>query len=186
MHIILCRHGETQWTLEGKHTSFTDLSLTKKGEEQARLLGKRLKECTYDLVYSSPLKRAFETCTLAHLPQPIVLEPNAVEWNYGEFEGLTTLEIQKKHPQWNLFFDGAPNGETPSQVGKRADLLIEKWSHLGKNIVLFSHGHFLRVLASRWIGLEAKDARLFGLKVGSLSLLGFERTQKVIESWNFE
>ncbi len=184
MHIILCRHGETEWALQGKHTSFSDISLTKKGEAQARHLGETLKHFTYDLVYSSPLKRAFETCTLAHPSKPVILEPLAVEWNYGEFEGLTTLEIQKNHPHWNLFSDGAPNGETPSQVSQRADLLIQKWIRDGKNVLLFSHGHFLRVLASRWIGLEAKEARLFGLNVGSVSVLGFERTQRIIESWN--
>jgi broad specificity phosphatase PhoE len=184
MQILLCRHGETAWSLAGKHTSFTDIPLTKKGEIQAKELGKKLKPFSFDFVYSSPRIRAHATCTLADLPIPTTLEPNAVEWNYGIFEGLTTPEIWEKNPKWNLFFDGAPEGETPDQVGKRADLLIKKWEAQKKNIVLFSHAHFLRVLAVRWVGLPPKDARLLGLSVGSLSVLGTERNQRIIQSWN--
>lgn len=184
MHIILCRHGETEWALQGKHTSFSDISLTQKGEMQAKELGQKLKLFSYDEVYTSPLKRAKNTCEIAHLPKPMILEPNAVEWNYGDYEGLTTNEIHKKNPKWSLFSDGAPKGESPFQVGLRADLLIRKWDSSGKTVVLFSHAHFLRVLAVRWIGLEPKEARLFTLSVGSISVLGHERDQRVIESWN--
>ena len=185
MQIILCRHGETSWALLGKHTSFTDIPLTEKGEIQAREIHQKMESLSYDLVYTSPYLRARKTCEIAQLPKPLIIEPNAVEWNYGDYEGLTTPEIWEKNPKWNLFRDGAPNGESPDQVGKRADLLINKWSSDGKNIVLFSHAHFLRVLAARWIGLPAGDAKLFVLSVGSISILGFERTQKVIQAWNY-
>jgi broad specificity phosphatase PhoE len=184
MQIILCRHGETAWSLSGKHTSFTDIPLTKKGEAQASELGEKLKNFSFDAIYTSPLIRAHNTCLLAHLPMPPILEPNAVEWNYGIYEGLTTPEIHQKNPGWNLFFDGAPKGETSDQVKSRADLLIEKWEAQGKNVLLFSHGHFLRVLGARWIGLPTKDARLLGLSVGSISILGWERKQRIIQSWN--
>jgi probable phosphoglycerate mutase len=184
MQIILCRHGETEWSSSGKHTSFTNIPLTKNGELQARELHQKLRSVSYDLVYTSPLLRARTTCELAHLSKPFVIEPNAVEWNYGDYEGLTTPEIWSKNPKWNLFSDGAPNGESPNQVGARADHLIQKWSSNGENIILFSHAHFIRVLAARWIGLSPSDARLFGLSVGSTSILGFERTQRIIQSWN--
>lgn len=184
MQIILCRHGETAWSLSGKHTSFTDIPLTKKGEAQAKELGEKLKKFSFDIIYTSPLIRAHNTCLLAHLPMPHILEPNAVEWNYGIYEGLTTPEIWERKPKWNVFFEGAPKGETPDQVESRADLLIEKWEAQGKNVLLFSHAHFLRVLGTRWIGLPTKDARLFGLSVGSISVLSWERNQKIIQSWN--
>lgn len=184
MQILLCRHGETPWSLSGQHTGFTDISLTEKGKSQAKELKHKLAPFSYDAIYCSPLKRAQETCDLAVGLEKAVLEPLAVEWNYGLYEGLTTPEIWKKNPDWNLFFDGAPNGESPEDVGKRADALIEKWTLIQKNVLLFSHGHFLRMLAARWIDLPPKDARLFGLSVASLSLLSFERKTPVIQIWN--
>ena len=183
-HIILCRHGETEWSRDHKHTSFTDLSLTEKGMAQAKNLEKPLKTLSFDEVYTSPLKRARQTCALANPSNEVLGEPLAVEWNYGDYEGITTKKIREKHPKWNLFFDGAPGGESPDDVGKRADQLIEKWKKMDKNILLFSHGHFLRVLGARWIGLSPKDARLLGLTVASISILGFEREQQVLSSWS--
>lgn len=184
MHIILCRHGETEWSLSGKHTSYTDIPLTEKGIEQAKELGFKIRALSFDKVYSSPMQRAKATCELAGLGTTIVIEPKAVEWNYGAYEGKTTPEIWEKDPEWNLFRDGAPKGEKPSDVGKRADILIHKWISEDKNIVLFSHAHFLRVVASRWIGLEPAAAKLFGLSVASLSVLSFERNQRIIQTWN--
>lgn len=184
MHIVLCRHGETEWSLSGQHTSSTDIPLTKKGEAQAKELRSKLESLTFDKVYTSPLQRAKKTCQLAHLTQPMILEPLAVEWNYGDYEGKTTSEIWENQPHWNLFFDGAPNGESPDQVARRADKLIEKWLTEKIDILLFSHGHFLRVLATRWLELEPADARLFGLSVASVSVLGFERSQRIIQTWN--
>ena len=183
-HIILCRHGETEWSRDHKHTSFTDLSLTEKGMAQAKKLQKPLKNLSFDEVYTSPLKRARQTCALADPAVEVLEEPLATEWNYGDYEGITTKEIRKTDPKWNLFFDGAPGGEGPDDVAKRADKLIAKWLKMDKNILLFSHGHFLRVLGARWIGLPPKDARLFGLSVASISILGFEREQRVLSSWS--
>jgi broad specificity phosphatase PhoE len=184
MKIILCRHGETKWTLEGKHTSFTDIPITANGEDQARALSSKLKNVSFDEVYSSPLQRALKTAELTNLKQQVNIEPLAMEWNYGDYEGLTTPEIRKQAPHWNLFFDGAPGGESPKQMAKRADSLIEKWIDHNKTILLFSHGHFLRSLACRWIGLGIENGRLLGLSVGSISILGYEREQRIIEKWN--
>lgn len=183
-HIILCRHGETEWSRDHKHTSYTDISLTEKGVSQAKKLENSLRTLDFDEIYTSPLKRAKETCTLANPSKEVLLEPAATEWNYGDYEGITTKEIHENNPKWNLFFDGAPGGESPEDVGKRADQLIEKWTFQENNILLFSHGHFLRVLGARWIGLPPSDARLLGLTVASISILGFERKQKVLQSWS--
>jgi probable phosphoglycerate mutase len=183
MQIILCRHGETEWSLSGKHTSVTNLALTAKGEMQAKALGQKLQSYLFKKAYTSPLRRAYDTCKLALSSEPII-EPNATEWNYGTYEGVTTPEIWQKNPTWNLFRDGAPGGESPEDVAKRADLLIERFCAAGETVVLFSHGHFLRVFAARWIGLDPLYARSFALSVSSVSLLGFERTERVISLWN--
>lgn len=182
MQIILCRHGETEWSLSGKHTSFSDIPLTLTGEEQAKKLQQKLAHFSFDRIYTSPLQRAKKTCELAGFQGQI--EPQAVEWNYGKYEGLTTPEIWKTDPNWTIFINGAPNGETPEQVAKRADMLIEKWTKDKKNVLLFSHAHFLRTLAARWIELPPTCGRLLGLTVASISVLGFERNQRIIESWN--
>lgn len=184
LNIILCRHGETEWTLSGQHTSFTDISLTEEGKAQAHHLGQRLKKIQFESIYTSPLLRASETCSLAGFSKRMVQEPDAVEWNYGGYEGMTSEEIEKKHPGWNIFLNGAPGGESPSEAAARADRLLSKLlSHKG-NIALFSHGHFLRLLAIRWIGLDPSKGRLFALSVASLSILGFEKRQRVIKLWN--
>lgn len=182
LQIYLCRHGETLWTLSKQHTSTTDIALTENGKNQARLLGDRLKEIQFEKVFSSPLVRAKQTCTLAGL-YPILSE-DLMEWNYGKYEGLDHNEIIQTNPNWNLFTQGAPDGETPEQVGKRADHFFEKIKHLSGNIAIFSHGHFSRILAARWLNLNPEMGKLFYLSVASLSLLGFERKQKVVKLWN--
>ncbi len=184
MKIILCRHGETAWSREGKHTSFTDLPLTSEGGTQAKKISLQLKEISFEIAYSSPKKRALQTASLALNGKEVLIEPLATEWNYGDYEGLTTKEIREKNPLWNLFFDGAPRGESPQEIGERADVLIQKWIQERKTLLLFGHAHFFRVLAMRWIGLPVSDARRFLLSVASISILGFEREQKVIEQWN--
>lgn len=183
-NLILCRHGETKWTLSGQHTSFTDLSLTSNGKKQAHLLGKRLEKIEVLSVYSSPLLRAVETCSLAGFSKKVILEPDAVEWNYGAYEGKTTEEIDKKHPGWNIFSDGAPGGESPVEATQRADRLIAKLSKQKGTLLLFSHGHFSRLLAARWIDLESSGGRLLSLSVASISILGFEKKQRVLKLWN--
>ncbi len=179
MRIFLCRHGETEWSLSGQHTSYTDIDLTEKGKEQALHFRKRLQRFRFQSIYTSPLKRARETAELAGF-SPLLL-PDAVEWNYGDYEGLTSQEVHKKCPDWSLFRDGAPGGESPSQVAQRADRVLHQ---LEGDTLLFSHGHFLRVLAARWLQLPPTSARLFALSVASLSILGHERNQPVLELWN--
>ncbi len=182
--IILCRHGETEWTLSNQHTSVTDIPLTQKGKEQARFLGLRLKSIPFQTVLCSPLLRAKQTCEEAHLSEKMTLEPDAAEWNYGSYESLTGEEIEKKHPGWNVFLHGAPGGESPQEAAHRADRLIAKILLQKAPVILFSHGHFLRLLAVRWIGLEAAAGRLFALSVASISILGFEHKNRVIQLWN--
>ena len=181
--IYLCRHGETPWTISKQHTGRTDLSLTEEGKKQAQLLGKRLQQIPLDRVYSSPLKRAKESCELAGF-KPL-LEPDAMECDYGKYDGLTYKEITKIDPSWNLFETGAPGGESIHQISERADHLIQKFLHdPSQNIALFSHGHFLRVLAVRWLGLSPEKAIHFSLSVASLSQLSTERSSRVIKLWN--
>lgn len=178
--LYLCRHGETEWTLSGQHTGRTDIALTPKGLEQAEHLRKRLYGISFEKVFTSPRKRAMQTCQGLHA----VVEPLAVEYDYGDYEGLTTEEILKKDPSWNLFQDGAPGGETLEQVGKRADQLLKKMEAYQGNVGLFSHGHFLRVLAARFLGLAPEQGKLFLLSVASVSILSYERNQPAIALWN--
>ncbi len=182
--IYLCRHGETDWTLSGQHTGITDLPLNQQGIKQLIPLRKRLQKIPWKIVLSSPLKRALQTCQFMQLDHSCMPEPKAVEWNYGKYEGKTSDQIAKENPSWNLFLQGAPNGETPAQIGARADQLLAELRPLTGNILLFSHGHFLRVLAARWLGLPPSDGRFFALSVASLSILGFERGQPVLKLWN--
>lgn len=182
MKIYLCRHGETTWALSGKHTGKTDIPLTSTGESQALLLKKRLQNIHFDHVFSSPLKRALQTCMLAGFTPQI--NPDIAEWDYGDYEGLTSIEIEKQRAAWNIFNDGAPNGESPEQMAKRADRVIQSCLNLKGTLILFSHGHFLRALATRWIGLPVQNGKLFSLSVASVSILGTERNQKTISLWN--
>ena len=184
--LYLARHGETAWSLTGQHTGVTDLPLTERGERNARLLGKRLARLTFAKVFTSPLQRATRTCELAGFAAVAEVDRNLVEWNYGEYEGLRTAEIHAKRPGWKLFRDGCPGGESPDQVAARADRVVSGVRAIKGNVLIFSSGHFLRMLASRWLGLKPASGRLFMLSTASLSALGYEHnfSEPVIRFWN--
>lgn len=182
--IYLIRHGETEWSLSGQHTGTTDIPLTEQGKIQATLLGRKLQNYPFKTVLCSPLKRALMTCELANLSSQKQIEPLLKEWNYGDYEGLTTSHILKKDPSWNVFKEGAPHGESPEQVQKRAMLLLEKLSEVQGDVALISHGHFLRALATVWLGLPIEAGTLFFLSPASVSILGHERHIKAITLWN--
>src|SRR3984885_2039475 len=170
--IWLARHGETEWSLSGQHTSRTDLPLTSKGVEQAEHLKRMLVGHSFALVLSSPMKRAVDTCRLVGLTP--ALSDDLREWDYGDYEGLTTAEIQKRAPGWTIFTGTVPNGETAEQVGTRADHMISRALAADGDVALFGHGHLLRVLAARWVGIEPSGGRLLALSTASLSVLGYE------------
>ena len=182
----LARHGETAWTLTGQHTGRTDIPLTERGESNARRLGERLKSLTFARVFTSPLRRAVRTCELAGFAAAATVDPDLVEWNYGEYEGRRTAEIRLERPDWQLFRDGCPGGEMPDEVGVRADRMVSRVRAAQGDVLLFSSGHFLRVLAARWLGLEPGAGRFFLLSTASLSALGYEHdlTQPVIRLWD--
>lgn len=182
----LARHGETAWSLSGQHTGVTDLPLTPRGEENARRLGQRLRGLQFAKVFCSPLQRAVRTCALAGFGSVAELDPDLVEWNYGQFEGLTTAEILAKYPDWNLFRDGCPGGESPEQIGARADRVIARLKTIQGNVLLFSSGHILRVTGSRWLGLPPYGGAYFLLSTASLSQLGYEHdlSEPVHRLWN--
>ncbi len=172
--ICLARHGETAWSLSGQHTGLTDLPLTERGELNAQSLGSRLLGFTFAKVFTSPLKRAVRTSELAGFAVEAEPDCDLLEWNYGQYEGRRTKEIHEERPGWQLFRDGCPGGEAPNQVGARADRIVERVRNVPGNVLLFSSGHFLRVLAARWLGLDAEAGRLFTLDTASLSILGYE------------
>ena len=182
----LARHGETAWTLTGQHTGRTDIPLTERGESNARRLGERLKSLTFARVFTSPLRRAVRTCELAGFAALATVDPDMVEWNDGEYEGRRTAEIRLERPDWQLFRDGCPGGEMPDEVGVRADRMVSRVRAVQGDVLLFSSGHFLRVLAARWLGLEPGAGRFFLLSTASLSALGYEHdlTQPVIRLWD--
>jgi broad specificity phosphatase PhoE len=184
--IYLARHGETAWSLSGQHTGTTDLPLTEHGERNARSLGEHLKGLSFAKVYTSPLQRARRTCELAGFAWQAEIDPDLVEWNYGQYEGLTSDQVHAIAPDWNLFRDGCPGGESPQQIGARADRVVQRIRGFQGNVLLFSSGHFLRVLASRWLGIEPAGARLFLLSTASLSQLSYEHklSAPVIRLWN--
>jgi broad specificity phosphatase PhoE len=184
--IYLARHGETAWSLTGQHTGLTDLPLTERGEQNARALKERLKGLTFAKVFTSPLKRAVRTCELAGFGTVAEVERDLLEWNYGQYEGRRTAEIHAERPDWQLFRDGCPGGESPEQVGARADCMVSRVLAVRGDVLLFSSGHFLRVLAGRWLGLEPAAGRFFLLSTASLSALGYEhnRSQPVIRLWD--
>ena len=185
--IFLIRHGETAWSKSGQHTSRTDLPINEQGEQEARTLAGRLREIKFSRVFTSPRQRARRTCELAGLGSKAEIEPDLAEWDYGDYEGLRTAEIFKSQPDWNLFRDGCPHGEMPGEISQRADRLIARLRMLEGNIALFSHGHFGRVLAARWIGLPVNEAQRFLLNTASLSILGYEHNnvaEPVIALWN--
>ena len=184
--VYLARHGETAWSLSGQHTGLTDLPLTERGQENARMLGGRLRGLQFSKVFTSPLQRAALTCKLAGFGAVAETDPDLVEWNYGEYEGLRTAEILAKRPDWQLFRDGCPGGESPEQIGARADRVVKRLRAINGNVLLFSSGHFLRTLAARWLGLEPAAGRLFVLGTASLSALGYENSlaRPAIKIWN--
>ena len=184
--IYLARHGETAWSLSGQHTGLTDLPLTERGQRNARQLGERLNGLTFAKVFTSPLQRAARTCALAGFGEIAEVDRNLVEWDYGDYEGRRTAEILAERPDWRLFRDGCPGGESPDQVGARADRVVNRLRAGRGNVLLFSSGHFLRVLAARWLGLEPAIGRYFLLSTASLSALGYEHdfSEPVIRLWN--
>jgi broad specificity phosphatase PhoE len=185
--IYLARHGETAWSLTGQYTGLTDLPLIERGEKNARQLGERLLGMTFAKVFTSPLQRATRTCELAGFAAVAQVDPDLVEWNYGQYNGHTIAEILSKSPGWQLFRDGCPGGESPAQISARADRVVQKVRAIPGNVLLFSSGHFLRVLAARWLGVEVGWANSrFLLGTASLSALGYEHTltDPVIRLWN--
>jgi probable phosphoglycerate mutase len=184
--VYLARHGETAWSLSGQHTGRTDLPLTERGERNARALGERLRGLTFAKVYTSPLQRAARTCELAGFGTAAEIDPDLVEWDYGQYEGRRTAEIHAKRPDWQLFRDGCPGGESPDQVGARTDRVVGRVRAVKGDVLLFSSGHFLRVLAARWIGLDAAAGRYLLLGTASFSALGYEHhlAEPVIRLWN--
>ncbi len=184
--IYLVRHGETAWSLTGQHTGLTDLPLTERGERNARRLGERLAGLAFAKVFTSPLQRAARTCELAGFRAAAGVDADLVEWNYGKYEGLRTVEIHAQRPDWQLFRDGCPGGESPDQVGARADHVVSRVRWIQGDVLIFSSGHFLRMLAARWLGLEPAAGRFFMLNTASVSVLGYENnlSQPVIRSWN--
>jgi broad specificity phosphatase PhoE len=184
--VYLARHGETAWSLSGQHTGLTDLPLTDNGKNNAVRLGQRLKGLTFVKVFTSPLHRASMTCKLAGFGEVAEIDPDLLEWNYGQYEGLTSNEVRAQRPDWQLFRDGCPGGESPDQVAARADRVINRTRAIDGNVLLFSSGHFLRVLGARWLGLPAMGGKYFLLSTASLSLLGYEhdRSEPVVRLWN--
>ncbi len=174
VRLYLVRHGETEWSLSGRHTGRTDLPLTARGEDQARELARRLRDITFTHVLTSPRQRARQTCELAGLGPVAHVEEDLVEWDYGDYEGQRSVDIRKTRAGWNLFRDGCPNGEMPAHVSERADRLIRRLRALGGHIALFSHGQFGSVLAARWIGLPLVEAQHLPLETASLSILGYD------------
>jgi broad specificity phosphatase PhoE len=182
--IVLVRHGETEWTMTGQHTGRTDIPLTETGRQHARRVGAVLAGRQFALVLSSPLSRALETCRLAGLGDSVETTEDLLEWDYGEYEGLTTPEIRDTRPRWSLWLDGAPGGEAAAAVGARADMVLKDAAEQEGDVALFAHGHVLRVLAARWLGLSPSEGRLLALQPASISTLGHEREAAVIVHWN--
>jgi probable phosphoglycerate mutase len=184
--VYLARHGETAWTLSGQHTGVTDLPLTERGERNARRLQERLRGVTFAKVFTSPLQRATRTCELAGFGAVAEIDRDLLEWNYGEYEGRLTTDIHKERPQWQLFHDGCPRGESPNEVGVRADRVVKRVRSVEGDVLIFSSAHFLRVFAARWLGLDAAFGRYFVLSTASLSALGYEHnlSEPVIRLWD--
>ena len=184
--VYLARHGETAWSLSGQHTGRTDLPLTERGEQQARTLGQRLRGASFVKAFTSPSQRARRTAELAGFGGMAEIDPDLAEWDYGQYEGRRTADILAERPGWFLYRDGAPGGETPDQVAARADRVIRRVRAIGGNVAIFSSAHILRVLAARWLGLDAAGGRYFVLGTSSLSILGYEHSlaEPVIRLWN--
>jgi len=182
--IWLIRHGETEWSLSGAHTSRTDIPLTAAGRERAAAIGGFLAGRQFALVLTSPMLRARDTCRLAGFGDVAQIEPNLSEWDYGDYEGLTTRQIQEKRPGWSLWEDGTPNGETVEHAAARTHAVIARALDAPGDVALFAHGHILRILTACWLGLPPNSGRLFALSTATLSTLGYERETRVIARWN--
>lgn len=181
-NLWIVRHGETEWSLSGQHTSRTDLTLLPQGQRRAREVGKALRGKKFALALSSPMTRALETARLAGIEPEV--DQNLREWDYGEYEGMTTAQIQKADPGWTIWTKTPQGGETAEQVGTRADRVIAQVTTAAGDVIVFGHGHMLRVLAARWLGLEPQAGRYFALSTGSISVLGEEREIRVVKLWN--
>ena len=184
--VYLARHGETAWSLSGQHTSRTDIPLTERGERNARSLGERLKAHGFVRVMTSPLQRARRTAELAGFGGALETDPDLVEWDYGHYEGLRTEDIQKERPGWNLFRDGCPHGESFEAVRERADRVVGRLRAIPGDALVFAHGHILRILAARWLGLPVSGGKYFLLAAGSISILSYDhdRNEPAIRLWN--
>jgi len=182
--VVLVRHGQTEWSLSGQHTGSTDIPLTEEGRRHAAALGARLAGFEFARVLTSPMSRAIETCRLAGLDGRAEITDDLREWDYGGYEGRRTAEIREERPGWDLWRDGVPDGETVEEVGRRADLLIETARGTDGDVALFAHGHVLRVLGARWIGLPPDHGARLALSTASISVLAWERETAVIDRWN--
>lgn len=182
--VFLVRHGETEWSLSGQHTGSTDLPLTENGRQAAKRLEPLLSSLEFVLVLSGPLRRARRTCELAGLGDRVQIDPDLAEWRYGEYEGLTSEQIHRTAPGWTIFHDGAPGGESPTQVGARVERLIGKVRAVAGRVVLFGHGHLFRVFAARWIGLAPIHGTHLLLDPSTLSILGYYRGTPALQRWN--
>lgn len=184
--VHLARHGETPWSVAGQHTGLTDLALTPRGERSARWIGERLHGHLFAQVLTSPLQRAARTCELAGFGAQAEIDRSLVEWDYGDYEGRTSAEIHAERPDWDVFRDGCPGGESPAQVGARADCVVSRVRAIGADVLLFSSAHFLRVFTARWLGLPPAAGRYFVLGTASLCALGYEhdRSEPVVRLWN--
>ncbi len=182
--IVVVRHGETEWSLSGQHTSRTDLPLTASGRERAKALAGALSDYRFSLVLSSPLRRARETCELAGFGNVAEIDDDLREWDYGEYEGLTTPQIREKRPDWSLWRDGCPGGEMPLEVQARADRVLTRLTQSSGDALAFAHGHILRVICARWVSLEAQGGAHFIFSAGALGILGHERDTRALERWN--
>lgn len=184
-NVYLCRHGETEWSLSGQHTSVTDLPLTTHGLEQAANLAKSLQGLKFAAVFCSPLIRALQTCEILGYGPQAIIDEDLFEWRYGQYEGLPTVEIRKEAPEWSVFTHGCPGGESIEEVGSRADRMIGKIRDIKGDVAIFSSGHFTRVLAARWLGFPVEAGKHFILGTATLSILGYERETPALRLWNY-
>jgi broad specificity phosphatase PhoE len=183
-NVVLVRHGETEWSRDGRHTGRTDIALTAQGRRQAEALRAPLHAWQFALVLTSPLQRALETCRLAGYGTNALVRPDLMEWDYGQFEGRTSREIVAENPGWSLWRDGGPDGETPADVGRRVDRVIGEVRQTAGDVLIFAHGHVLRVLTARWLGERPEGGRHYALQTATLSVLGYEHDDPVILRWN--
>jgi len=183
-NVVLVRHGETEWSRDGRHTGRTDLPLTEEGQRHAAALAAPLRAWQFALVLTSPLRRAVETCRLAGYGAQAQVRPELMEWDYGRYEGLTSRQIAEQNPGWSLWRDGGPDGETPADVGHRVDRVIAEVRRAAGDVLIFAHGHVLRVLAARWLDEPPTGVRHYALQTAALSVLGYEHENSVISRWN--